>query len=216
MPAPFQDEPDPSDHEPPTEGSAIGARVDPELQPEEPQSTPQPTSREPQGQQTSGSPASFWRRLGAYLVDSILLTLPTNLAIELALGRPMPTEIDFAAPAETLEILWPFAAVAFAVELVYFAGMEGSGLQATVGKYLLKIRVTDDQGEPVGFLRAGARNVSKLASAIPFGLGFLMIFTSRRNQALHDHIASCLVLEGRHDDAAGSPNLEGPQRGWDR
>lgn len=210
------DDPDEGGAEGPFESeSAIGARVDPDLANEpdgsdepEPELEPDPAGPSPGARPGQREPASFWRRLGAYVVDSFVLTLPTNLLIELVMGEPFPTEVDFTAPAQSLEVLWPFAAIAFGLEIAYFSAMEASRLQATIGKHLLKIQVTDTDGQPVSFPRALARNAAKLASAIPFGLGFLMIFTSRDNQALHDHIARCLVPK-REDE----PDREGPE-GW--
>jgi uncharacterized RDD family membrane protein YckC len=195
--------------------SAIGARVDPALQREEPEPTPDPTPSTPGPRDDRDrSEASAWRRLGAYLVDTIVLSIPTNLVIQFVMGRPFPAEIDFSAPASTLEVIWPFAAVAFAVEVAYFAGFEASKLQATIGKHLLNVEVTDHHGQQVSLLRAFVRNAAKLASALPFFLGFLMIFTSSRNQALHDHIASCLVLDAEDEEDQG-PTLEEPQDGWE-
>jgi uncharacterized RDD family membrane protein YckC len=216
------DEPDEEDVDEESFGrsSAIGARVDPEITDDEDEPTPAPepsTTPEPTGPRgpRDVEEASAWRRLGAYVIDSLLLTIPTNLLVELVMGRPIPTEIDLAAPAEALEVLWPFAALAWGLEIAYFTAFEGSKLQATIGKHLLELQVTDERGRPPSLVRAGGRNLAKLASALPFFLGFLMIFTSRRNQALHDHLASCLVLEREDPDASLGPTLEGPGGGWE-
>lgn len=203
-------EPEREPQTPPSPGSAIGARVD--LGEREPEPAPEPgPSREPR--RTPGSPASFWRRLGAYLLDAVVVFLATTVALELVLGGQPPTDVDPLAPG-ALDVLWPYYAVNGAVAWLYFAGMESSQLQATVGKHLLGLEVTDEQADPISFLRATGRYLGKLASALPLGLGFLMIFSSERNQALHDHLASCLVLERQPEHARGR-NLEDPGPGWE-
>lgn len=202
--------PDPADpRSPSSPGSAIGARVDVDR---EPRPEPGP-SRPPEPGPSAGSPASPWRRLGAYLVDSLLLAVPTNLLFQLVLGRTMPADVDFTAPAETIEVLWPFSALAFGLEILYFAGMEASGWQATIGKHLLDAQVTDDAGGRLSFPRALARNAGKLLSALPFGLGFLLVFVTDRNQALHDKLASCLVLDDPEDEPEPPGPTEDPRGG---
>jgi len=207
-------EPDKRGHEPASHssGSAIGAEVDLGAETDTPEPAPQPSPPGPQpGRET---PASFWRRLGAYLVDAVVIFLATTVATEAILGGQPPTDVDPLAP-EALDVLWPYYALNGVIAWTYFASFESSTLQATIGKHLLGLQVTDEQGEPISFLRATGRYVGKLLSALPLGLGFLMVFSSERNQALHDHLASCLVLEREDPDASLGPNLEGPGGGWE-
>lgn len=211
MAASYDDEPDRDPEGPEQPGSAIGARVD-LGGPDEPERAPQPEPS-PELTRRPGSPASFWRRLGAYLLDAVVVFLVTSVAVELVLGGQPPTDVDPLAPG-AMDVLWPFYAVNGAVAWLYFAGMESSQLQATIGKHLLGLEVTDEQADPISFLRATGRYFGKLLSALPLGLGFLMIFSSERNQALHDHLASCLVLE-REPERAGGRNLEDPGPGWE-
>lgn len=204
--------PGPRTEDEPTSGSAIGARVDLDPTPEDPQRPRSPTapSRRPEG-----DPASFWRRLGAYALDAITIFLVTSVAMELVLGG-QPPDVDPLAP-ESLDVLWPYYALNGAIAWFYFAAMESSPWQATLGKRMVKIHVTDEHGERISFLRATARYLGKILSALPLGLGFLMIFTSERNQALHDHVASCLVVKQASAPPSGSyRNLEDPGQGWDR
>ncbi|QNL51461.1 RDD family protein [Olivibacter sp. SDN3] len=74
---------------------------------------------------------------------------------------------------------------------------EGSRLNASPGKLLLQIRVTDMQGNPIGLGRSFLRNVAKITCVITFGIGYLTGFFDRKQQCFHDKIAKTLVIKGR-------------------
>jgi uncharacterized RDD family membrane protein YckC len=78
---------------------------------------------------------------------------------------------------------------------LYYAYCESSTWQGTLGKKALGLIVTDLEGRPVTFGRASGRFFSKIITGlIPFGIGYIMAGFTARKQALHDMIASCLVL----------------------
>ena len=78
---------------------------------------------------------------------------------------------------------------------LYHAKMESSAWQATLGKKVLNLRVTDLNGARVTFGRASGRHFAKfITGLIPLGVGFMLAGLTERRQALHDMIASCLVL----------------------
>ena len=74
---------------------------------------------------------------------------------------------------------------------------EGSKKQASIGKMLIGIKVTDEQGRPVGYGTALFRNIAKLVGVITLGIGFFTGFFDRRQQCLHDKIAGTLVIKDR-------------------
>jgi uncharacterized RDD family membrane protein YckC len=83
---------------------------------------------------------------------------------------------------------------------LYFAGMESSRWQATVGKRLVGIRVCDlGEGRPT-FVRTTARYFGKTASFITLLIGFFMAGWTARKQALHDFLADTIVVEGSAPD----------------
>jgi uncharacterized RDD family membrane protein YckC len=85
----------------------------------------------------------------------------------------------------------PFATVNW----LYHAIMESSVKQATLGKMLLRIQVTDLSGQRITFWRATARHFSKLVSAFLFFIGYMMPGWTTKKQALHDKLSSCLVVK---------------------
>jgi len=81
--------------------------------------------------------------------------------------------------------------------LVYHIIMESGPKQGTYGKQLLRIRVTDLQGERISPTQATGRNFAKIFSAIPLFVGYLYIFFNKQQQSLHDIIAGTLVVKDR-------------------
>ncbi len=74
---------------------------------------------------------------------------------------------------------------------------EGSKRQASIGKMLIGVKVTDEQGRPIGYGTAFLRNIAKLVGTITLGIGFFTGFFDRRQQCLHDKIAGTLVIKDR-------------------
>jgi len=77
----------------------------------------------------------------------------------------------------------------------YFAIFESSPRQATPGKMLMGIFVTDLEGRRLTFPRALGRILSKILSKMFCYIGYLIALFTERNQGLHDMIAGTLVLE---------------------
>lgn len=125
--------------------------------------------------------AGFWARFAALLVDIAILTIfGLVIGIASAVGGPAAMTIG--------QIVFSI------VYLLYWPVMESSYRQATFGKSLLGIQVTDLDGARVSFVRAFLRNIAKIISSIPLSIGFLLAAFTARKQALHDIITKCLVV----------------------
>jgi uncharacterized RDD family membrane protein YckC len=150
--------------------------------------------------------AGFWLRLVASLVDSFIigfallfLMVPlfflmggVGLLSSLSRGgeRPDPGQIGALVSMGVA-----LAAVATLGKWLYFAYLESGERQATWGKQILGLYVTDLSGNRPSFGRASGRFFAMMVSGlIPFGIGYIMAGFTERKQALHDMIASCLVL----------------------
>jgi len=125
--------------------------------------------------------AGFWARVAALIVDNAIVTL---------FGLALVVGASFAGDAAVLVAM----VVCFLVALLYWPLLECSARQATFGKQLLGIQVTDMEGGRLSFVRSLLRNLAKIASSIPLGIGFLLAGFTARKQALHDMIVSCLVV----------------------
>lgn len=126
--------------------------------------------------------AGFWRRLGAIIIDG--LVLGTAGAILYFASLAMFGILGFFAYLFSWAIGW-----------LYFALMESSRLQGTLGKMALGIIVTDMEGRRISFGRATGRHFGKILSGIILYIGFLMIAFTDKKQGLHDMLAGCLVIK---------------------
>jgi uncharacterized RDD family membrane protein YckC len=142
--------------------------------------------------------AGFWRRLAAGLID-IALVVITYLILAFAMGvvygaisAPEDGEVSDAVANLIAYVAWGVAAV---LGWLYYALMESSSKQATLGKMALGIKVTDAQGRRVSFTRATGRHFSKILSGIILYIGYIMIAFTAKKQGLHDIIAECLVVK---------------------
>ncbi|MCY7409592.1 MAG: RDD family protein, partial [Chitinophagales bacterium] len=77
---------------------------------------------------------------------------------------------------------------------LYYAFMESSTKQATLGKMALNIKVTDMQGNRITFLNATGRYFGKIISSLIMGIGYIMAGFTEKKQALHDIVAGTLVV----------------------
>jgi uncharacterized RDD family membrane protein YckC len=144
--------------------------------------------------------AGFWLRAVAYAIDTILISVVFGLAASFH-----PTtffkSFDFDALSLTnvLHQLTPIglATVIFAPWL-YYALFEASAWQATPGKRMVGLYVTDLNERPITFARATIRNVAKMLSQILL-IGYVLSGFTEKKQALHDILASCLVLRRPQD-----------------
>ena len=143
--------------------------------------------------------AGFWLRFVAYLIDSILLGVVgfiVNFFIGLAFGAFHPALNPRGNPFNLLFVSFFSiqSMVGMAINWLYFAYLESSKYQATLGKLALGLIVTDLQGQRINFGRATGRYFGKILSAFTIYIGFMMAGWTERKQALHDIIASTLVI----------------------
>jgi len=110
----------------------------------------------------------------------------------IASGR---TEADITAAANLVAV--PLLVLALIVAWLYFTLAETLAWRGTVGKLVMGISVTDEDGRPISWGRANARYWAKVLSFLILGIGFLMAAFTDRKQALHDIIAGTLVVK-RH------------------
>jgi uncharacterized RDD family membrane protein YckC len=104
-------------------------------------------------------------------------------------------DTDQFVPFATIMSILVAALILIAGVWIYYAWMESSSHQGTIGKLSLGLIVTDLQGRRISFARATGRYFSKIiTSLIPLYIGFIMAGFTEKKQALHDMIASTLVL----------------------
>jgi uncharacterized RDD family membrane protein YckC len=143
--------------------------------------------------------AGFWRRVGAYILDAILVQIFT-FAAGFAVGILLEIVVAVATGNKDLvqEVAGRLMAlVGIFINIAYYAGLESSSSQATLGKQALGIKVTDLEGRRISFRRAVGRLFGKILSALILGIGFLMVAFTEKKQGLHDMLAGTLVVKAR-------------------
>lgn len=141
--------------------------------------------------------AGFWKRFGALVIDWMLLSILNGVCIgffALSFGAVIFSGSLGAIPFG-ISMMFGFFALSLALNWLYYTLMESSFKQATLGKMALGIVVTDDQGRRISFVRANVRYWSKILSGLFFCLGYIMAAFTAKKQALHDLIASTLVID---------------------
>ena len=153
--------------------------------------------------------AGFWLRFVAYLVDGAILFV-SYLVVFLVFGligtaldgtlSSRTTGSSSVGLAGTVTSLLAWATV-LAGSWLYYSLQESSAAQATIGKRVMGIKVTDLEGRRVSFGRATARHFSKFLSGLLCDIGYVMVGFTERKQGLHDMIAGTLVARTRPVDA---------------
>lgn len=149
--------------------------------------------------------ASFWQRLGAWVIDWLVIALPFNIISAIMLPEMPSVESRTDPGTSEVTLYWQgdwhrfliLLAAATVVQWLYHATLNSSARQATLGKMALGLVVTDEAGQRVSFARATGRFFASLLSQLTLGIGYLMVIWTRRKQALHDKVAGTVVVPSR-------------------
>ncbi|CAN5514781.1 hypothetical protein BH09PLA1_BH09PLA1_37410 [soil metagenome] len=85
-------------------------------------------------------------------------------------------------------------ALGITISWLYYALMESSASQATLGKMACGIKVTDLDGNRITFGHATGRYFATIVSYLTLTIGFMMAGWTERKQTLHDMLAKTLVV----------------------
>ena len=150
--------------------------------------------------------AGFWLRFVAYIIDDLivgfvgfLISLPfIGGIIFSAINMENTQELtgsSFMGIAGILGSVTGLVLASIAVGWLYFALMESSKNQGTLGKMALSLKVTDLEGNPISFARATGRYFGKILSSMVMMIGYILAGLTEKKQALHDILAGCLVIK---------------------
>ena len=150
--------------------------------------------------------AGFWIRFIAYIIDSVIISFLEFLIVLPLLGLfgikvfELSTirDLENADP----DLLIPVIASAITglsltvllITWFYYALLQSGARQATVGKMVLGLQVTDVNGDRLTFARASLRYFSKILSSLFLMIGYIMAGFTPKKQALHDIIANTYVV----------------------
>jgi uncharacterized RDD family membrane protein YckC len=141
--------------------------------------------------------AGFWLRFVAYIIDYFVTAIPgffIGLIIG-AVGVAIAQGGGQGQEAVQIGLQVVSAIVGLIIGWLYYALMESSSKQATLGKMALGLIVTDMNGQKISFGRASGRFFGKIVSGLVCAIGYIIAGFTERKQALHDIMASCLVIK---------------------
>jgi uncharacterized RDD family membrane protein YckC len=139
--------------------------------------------------------ASWLSRVGAYLLDTLILLIPIAVIIG----------VLFAVNPDDSSAAWGVLVVAYLITLVlpfvYFTVLHGNERGATYGKRAVGIRVVSEQsGGSIGYGRAFGRYAITVVFGffiLPIVLDYLWPLWDSKNQCWHDKVVGSIVIRSR-------------------
>ena len=121
---------------------------------------------------------SFWKRLGAYLLDSLFFNI---IALPIIVITENP-------------LLFTLSGILF---ILYLAISESSSWKGSLGKLILKIQISDLDGNSISFCRSIFRNFLKTLIFYSYFLIIPLIFQiwsyNKTKKLFHDHLSRTLI-----------------------
>lgn len=158
---------------------------------------------------TNQTYGGFWIRFVAYVIDAIILSIAASIIILPVLGAlgfgaygtmsggGEMSEDQVGALIGMITGAGLFMQLAYIVIYwLYFALMESSAKQATIGKMALGLKVINKDGSRMNFGQATLRYFGKLVSTAILLIGYIIAGFTEKKQALHDMIAGTYVVKG--------------------
>lgn len=161
--------------------------------------------------------ATFPRRFVAYLIDISIITLLSNLLTSFIIApiiSPWITKISNTVVGSGSAITSSGATSIFSnmfkiwgaimgvglivlliIYFIYYVFFNSSKIQATPGKMILGLCVTDINGARISFLRSLGRAAASIISFAILYIGYLFPLFTEKKQTLHDIIASTVVVD---------------------
>lgn len=133
----------------------------------------------------------FWARVGAALIDTVLVLIVCVPLVTFVYGRTYWTsDALLQGPADFL-INWLLPAIAVVVFWIY--------RQATPGKIAIGARIVDaDTGGKPSTRQLIVRYLGYYVSMLPLMAGIIWVAFDPRKQGWHDKLAGTVVVRSRH------------------
>ena len=133
--------------------------------------------------------ASVWKRFWAFMID-----LAVFIVLFIFLAQLLN---DFTVSLILLVIIW-----------LYYALLESSPWQASLGKRLMGLKVVDKRGRRLTFSKATKRLLVRLVTNVAFYIGFFTAAFDKHKETLHDKVSHSLVISA--DSEFNPDNYEEP------
>ena len=137
----------------------------------------------------------FWIRFVAAIIDGVIVqavVMPLSFLVGGATGFAGAMSGIQTTGLQIMGGAFGFV-IGVAGSWLYEALMESSARQATLGKMIFQMKVTDLFGNRITFSRATGRYFAKWLSGLTLFIGYIIAGFTERKQALHDMVAGTLV-----------------------
>ena len=118
---------------------------------------------------------SVWKRFWAFIIDVCVFAL-----LFIVLAQLMD---DFTVSLVLLVLIW-----------LYYALLESSPWQASLGKRMMGLKVVDKRGRRLTFVKATKRLLSRLVTNLTFYFGFFTAAFDSHKETLHDKMSKSVVI----------------------
>ncbi len=138
--------------------------------------------------------AGFWIRVGAKIIDVIILYA---LGFVVSLLGLFMTGIPFSGgqiPMHFMASNILIAMISWVIQIaypIYFLGKYG----ATLGKMACGLKVVRPDGEKISYARACGRAFAEGVSSLTLGIGYIMVALDEEKRSLHDRICDTRVIK---------------------
>jgi len=133
----------------------------------------------------------FWPRVGASLIDSILIGVIIWPVLTVFYGESYWAGDKFVQGPMDILLSWIFPAVA----VVLFWAIK----QATPGKMAVSAKIVDARtGSAASTGQLIGRYLAYYISMLPLGLGFIWVAFDARKQGWHDKLAGTVVVRKKN------------------
>jgi len=143
--------------------------------------------------------AGFFLRLYAFLIDFLISFFLTSF-VWTFFNLPLPDHSTYFSVSNYAIFKNPYGLL-FA--FLYYSLFEGSRLQATPGKLIIGLCVTDLYYGRIFFGQAAGRTIGKFLSGLILGIGYILIGFTKNKQGLHDLLAHTYVIKSPNKEKKG-------------
>lgn len=146
--------------------------------------------------------AGFWRRVTAAILDQIVLTVGRAFCYGILYVMVYAALYLFDIKDNHQMIFYVLGGCIFFLDIwltwIYFALMESSSLQGTLGKLALGVRVFHKADKrALTFEEATVRYFAKIISRATLLIGYILCAFSSKKQALHDFVGKSVLVVSR-------------------
>lgn len=134
--------------------------------------------------------ASVWKRLGALVIDMLIVNL---LALAFVPGAMVVFNMMGNLDTFREFILGPVGMWFLILPVVYMFLLWGL-LSRSVGMFVMKTRIATESGASIGWVKALIRVIGYIISGLLLMLGFLPILFDKKKRGLHDRLAGSVVI----------------------